>query len=71
MTSDDYGTRQWFDAKGLLHRRNGPAIECPDGSKHWWVHGRLHRASGPAIDNASGYQRWFEQGKFVRREDPI
>lgn len=24
----------------ILHRNNGPAIECPNGHKEWWVHGK-------------------------------
>ena len=28
------------NAKGKLHRVDGPAYECADGTKEWWVKGR-------------------------------
>ena len=40
------------NAKGNLHRLDGPAIEYADGTKSWWLNGKRHRsvvqpASGP------------------------
>ena len=34
-----YGTKYWF-VNGELHREDGPAIECPDGTKSWYLCGK-------------------------------
>ena len=38
VTVDDLGNTRWYkDAKcKVLHRENGPAVECADGHKEWW-----------------------------------
>lgn len=36
---DRVGTaRMWF-LDGKLHREDGPAVECPDGSRFWYRNG--------------------------------
>jgi len=32
--------------KGQLHREDGPAYECADGSKEWWWYGTIIYISG-------------------------
>jgi hypothetical protein len=63
-----YGTKEWLDASGLFHRDDGPAIEWPDGEKHWFQHGALHRDYGPAIEYADGVKTWYRHG-LVHRDD--
>ena len=36
---DDNGTKRWY-SKGKLHREDGPAIECADGDKSWYINGQ-------------------------------
>ena len=62
---DDYGTVCWFNADGVRHRVDGPAIERADGTKHWWLNGKRHREDGPAVIGATGTKIWFLNGKEV------
>ena len=43
---------------GKLHREDGPAVECTDGSKKWYFYGNLHREDEPAIELVSGQRYW-------------
>jgi hypothetical protein len=36
---NEFGTKKWFNDKGELHRVDGPAVEYPEGSKSWYIHG--------------------------------
>lgn len=51
---------------GLLHRVNGPAVECADGQKEWWINGQIHREDGPAIEYANGRKEWWINGKLCK-----
>jgi hypothetical protein len=35
---DEFGVKQWR-LNGEWHREDGPAIEYPDGTKHWFFNG--------------------------------
>ena len=67
VTVDEEGTTCWYkDAKcTILHRENGPAVECADGDKFWHQNGDLHRTDGPAIEYASGTKRWYINGDHL------
>ena len=39
------GLKEWRNARGKLHREEGPAVEYPDGSKEWWVDGATARTA--------------------------
>ena len=65
---DKDGTVRYKDSAGELHREDGPAIEHPNGSKSWWLHGKFHREDGPAIEYASGTKYWYLHGKRVNEE---
>ncbi len=53
---------------GRLHRDDGPAVECTDGTLYWYQHGKitmygkLHRDDGPAIIYSDGNQYWYQHG---------
>lgn len=47
---------------GILHRLDGPAVECSSGAQSWYLAGVLHRDGGPAVIAADGSQRWFTLG---------
>jgi len=53
------------DSDKVLHREDGPAIECASGDKFWCVNGKCHRMNGPAIEYADGSTEWYLNGKRV------
>lgn len=36
---DMRGTRWYYNNVNQLHRTDGPAIECADGTKRWYING--------------------------------
>lgn len=62
--------RKYRNKDGLLHRDDGPAVEHPDGSKEWWVHGKRHREGGPAIEWSDGSKYWYINDKLHREDGP-
>ena len=39
ITVDSYGTIQYKNEKGLLHREDGPAVEFLDGDNWYYLNG--------------------------------
>ena len=37
LTIDKFKNKQWRNAAGLLHRKNGPAVVFLNGEKSWWL----------------------------------
>ena len=72
VTVDEAGTICWYkDAKcKILHRENGPAVDCTNGHKEWWQNDQLHRTDGPAIEWRDGDKRWFQNGQRHRIDGP-
>lgn len=63
----DGGERLWEDRQGRLHRDGGPAIEQPDGSKAWWIHGEpLCRDPFPTAERRDTCLRQFFLGGVAR-----
>jgi hypothetical protein len=60
---EEYGTKEWY-LNGRLHRKDGPAIEYPDGRKEWYINGERHREDGPAIEQ-NGTKRWYLNGRLL------
>jgi len=56
-------THQWFE-NGYMHRVDGPAVICADGSYMWWGNGERHRApdGGPCFKRADGSYVWMFKG---------
>jgi hypothetical protein len=67
---DESGNRMWRNAKNLLQRTDGPAIERANGGTEWRVDGLKHRLDGPAVEYADGERRWFQRGKLHRDDGP-
>lgn len=65
----DGNVLEYYDYDRGLHRIDGPAIECNDGSKYWYINGKRHRVDGPAIEWADGYKAWYIDGKKITEED--
>ena len=62
---DRYGNKFYYKDRKMknLHRNDGPAIECPDGYKAWWVDNKRHRLDGPSIECVAGYKEWWVNGE--------
>ena len=59
---EDDGSKWWYlDDRTYqeLHRENGPAVVCPDGTKYWLLHDKYHREDGPAMEHEDGSKEWF------------
>ncbi len=70
MKTTKDGRLEWHDAKGQLHRKDGPARIYPDGTQAWYLNGQLHREDGPAIMYPDGYQAWYLNGQLHREDGP-
>lgn len=57
----------WY-FNGRLHREDGPAIICKDGSRSWYFNGRLHRTDGPAIEWSNGCSWWIDGCELTEDE---
>jgi hypothetical protein len=66
----DNGEVNWFNEKEQLHRKDGPAIEEPDGYKAWWSNGKRHRENGPAVEKPDGSKEWWINGQLHREDGP-
>ena len=58
----------YYFQNGQLHREDGPAKECVDGSKCWYKNGQLHREGGPAEEGADGIKHWYKNGQRHRED---
>ncbi len=67
---DSDGTKKWYNKKGLLHRKDGPAIEYSNGTKSWFLNGKCHREDGPAIEWNDGTKSWYLNGLRHREDGP-
>jgi hypothetical protein len=62
------GNQEWYK-NGLLHHKDGPAVEWADGHKEWWINGKQHRDDGPAIENSNGYKEWYLNNKEYTQDE--
>ena len=64
------GYREWR-IHGKLSRRDGPAIEGPNGLKEWWLDDKRHRPGGdPAVELPNGTKEWWVLGVRHRKNGP-
>jgi len=70
MTIAEYGTKVWKNSEGKLHRTDGPAVECSNGTKYWYVNNMCHRLDGPAIEFSNGTQYWYVNDMLHRTDGP-
>ena len=70
VTVDTNGTIHWYNQQDQLHNEHGPAIECADGTKRWYLNGERHREDGPAIKWADGSKSWYRNGERHREDGP-
>ena len=67
---DHLGYRYWYNDVGAYHRIKGPATECPNGIKSWWLNGEHHREEGPAVEYPDGSKEWWTNGERHHEEGP-
>jgi len=70
MIMNKNGDRVWRNEEGQIHRTSGPAIECADGAREWWLNDQPHRADGPAYEKTDGTKVWFKNGQVHREDGP-
>ena len=70
MITRSNGTKEWYLNNGKCHRENGPAVECSDGYRAWYLNGLRHRTNGPAIERPDGYKEWWISGLRHREDGP-
>jgi hypothetical protein len=63
-------TKSWYNAKQQLHREEGPALECLNRYKMWYINGKLHREDGPAVEFSDGTKKWYFKDKLHREDGP-
>ena len=57
------------EARTILHREDGPAIEHVKGAKYWYLNGLLHRMGGPAVEYSGGMKHWYLNDKEYSEEE--
>ena len=60
----------YYNDLNQLHRVDGPAIECANGDKLWFLNGQCHREDGPAVEYADGTKYWYRNYQFHREDGP-
>ena len=61
----DNGACEYFNKAGQRHREDGPAIECTNGYKAWYLNGWRHREDGPAVEEVDGAKFWYLNGQLL------
>ena len=67
---DAFGTREYYNNAGHLHRTDGPAVVGSNGNMAWWQNGQRHRVDGPAIVYPDGSKEWHQHGHLHRIDGP-
>jgi hypothetical protein len=63
------GVVEWKLPDGNFHREDGPAHECPDGYKAWYIKGKLHREDGSAITTPNKDHGYYLEGYSISKEE--
>ena len=69
---DVVGNKFYYKNKemNILHREDGPAVECSNGGKEWYLNGKLHREDAPACEYSDGSKSWWLNGNLHREDGP-
>ena len=77
VEDNKYGTFWYKEGTKVLHRVGGPARECVDGTKSWWLDGKCHREDGPAREYSGGHKEWWlndehlTEAQWKERMNPV
>ena len=66
---DKWGTRHYCNSANQLHRINGPAVLCADGTEFWYQNGLRHRTDGPAIMWPDGRKWWYLNDRSLTEDE--
>jgi len=68
---DKDGDKYYYKDRAMTirHRLDGPAAECTNGTKSWWVDDNRHRLDGPAIEYGYGRKEWWVDGEELTEEE--
>jgi hypothetical protein len=66
----DYDMYVVRNGNGELHRDDGPAVICTDGTKKWYRNDKLHREDGPAVICTDGTLYWYRHGHRIYPTSP-
>jgi len=63
------GSKYYYCDAGqsILHRDDGPAVECASGLKCWYQNGKLRRYDGPVIECPDGSKDWWYQNGKIKK----
>jgi hypothetical protein len=80
------GETRYFNGRGELHRKDGPAVKDKYGNESWYQNGLLHRDDGPATTRIQHEPRtskssplipsgkkalyWYRHGVLHREDGP-
>ncbi len=54
----------------IRHQIGGPAVECSNGDKFWYIDGNIDRLDYPAVEWANGDKEWWVDDKLHREDGP-
>jgi len=63
---DEYGDKLYLNDEDKIHRLDGPALECLNGSKYWYINGNKHRNIDPYVEWSDGEKFWWFKGERHR-----
>lgn len=69
LVRKDYGFTYRYRLVPVKHCEDKPAIEYPNGTKCWFLHGKRHRVDGPAIEYPSGNGIFFIKDKEMSEKE--
>ena len=68
MEVDEYGDKIWY-LNGKRHREDGPAYECSDGYKWWYLNDEFIVGTSPDIERALFTLSTYLQDQEVTKDD--
>ena len=69
MKKKYYNRVEYYNAQYELHREDGPAIECSNGTNIYCINDQIHREDGPAVEYYDGNEEYWLNGKQYSFEE--
>jgi len=63
---DEFGNKFYLNDEGCYHRLDGPAIECSNGTKEWFINENCHRNIDPSDEWPNRVKQWWFKGEYHR-----
>ena len=58
---DKFGTILYINENNKLHREDGPARICSDGTQVWHKNGFIYRENGPSVIFSDGNRSYYKK----------